>query len=429
MNNIKVLIISHNPITTYQNMGKTMLSLFSSFKKEELCQLYIYPSVPNVDKCASYYRVTDKNVLESFYKFKVKGGEVAPDSSIFKKFESEKDKKAYENPKNNGVVRRIARDVIWGLSHWYNKSLKEWLDIQAPTHIFVAPGTAKCVYNMALRISKRYNISIITYVCDEYYFVKKDKGFLARLRQKSFHKKIEELMYNSTRLVTICKSLEDSYTKKFKTPATTVMTGSNYDIEREIKEYDKVTTLRYMGNISCKRFTSLAEIGRTLDEINAEDGTNYSLEIFTGEKNSEILATFDGIKSIKLCGYVGGEDFDRTFKASQMLLHTEAFDEDSIDLVKNSVSTKIADSLGSGIAFFAYGPSQVASMKHLIDNDCAMIATSKDELKDVLRRAFTDKDFRSQKAKNGLAVALECHDRHVAGDKILEVFRNIKTEK
>lgn len=426
---MKILIISHNPLTTYQNMGKTMLSLFTSVKKEELCQLYVYPSVPDVDKCSSYYRITDKDVLASYYKFKVKGGEISPEFSEHNMFENENDDKLYRNPKNKSTVRRIGRDAMWRFARWYNKPLKAWLDAQAPTHIFVAPGMAKFMYNIALKIARDRNLPIVTYVCDEYYFVKKDKGFLARLRQKSFHKKIEELMYNSTRLVTICKSLEDSYTKKFKTPATTVMTGSNYDIEKEIKEYDSITTLRYMGNVRCNRFVPLAEIGRTLDEINAEDGTNYSLEIFTGEKNSEILATFDGIKSIKLCGYVGGEDFDRTFKASQMLLHTEAFDEDSIDLVKNSVSTKIADSLGSGIAFFAYGPSQVASMKHLIDNDCAMIATSKDELKDVLRRAFADKVFRSQKAKNGIAVAIEHHDRHVAGDKILEVFRNIKNEK
>lgn len=41
---MKVLLISHNSISTYQNMGKTFLSLFNCFQKEELCQLYIYPS-------------------------------------------------------------------------------------------------------------------------------------------------------------------------------------------------------------------------------------------------------------------------------------------------------------------------------------------------------------------------------------------------
>ena len=63
---MKVLIVSHNPITTYQNMGKTFLSLFSSFKKEELCQLYIYPTIPDIDVCQSYFRITDRDVMKSY---------------------------------------------------------------------------------------------------------------------------------------------------------------------------------------------------------------------------------------------------------------------------------------------------------------------------------------------------------------------------
>ena len=29
---MKVLLLSHNPVTTYNNMGKTFLSLFSAFR-------------------------------------------------------------------------------------------------------------------------------------------------------------------------------------------------------------------------------------------------------------------------------------------------------------------------------------------------------------------------------------------------------------
>lgn len=64
---MKVLIISHNPISTYQSMGKSMRALFSAFRTEELCQLYLYPTIPDVKQCASCYRVTDKDVLGSLF--------------------------------------------------------------------------------------------------------------------------------------------------------------------------------------------------------------------------------------------------------------------------------------------------------------------------------------------------------------------------
>ena len=57
---MKVLLLSHNPVTTYNNMGKTFLSLFSAFRPEELCQLFLYPAVPDTACCGSYYRFTDR---------------------------------------------------------------------------------------------------------------------------------------------------------------------------------------------------------------------------------------------------------------------------------------------------------------------------------------------------------------------------------
>ena len=50
---MKVLLLSHNPVTTYNNMGKTFLSLFSAFRPEELCQLYLYPAVPDTAAAAA----------------------------------------------------------------------------------------------------------------------------------------------------------------------------------------------------------------------------------------------------------------------------------------------------------------------------------------------------------------------------------------
>ena len=62
---MKVLLLSHNPVTTYNNMGKTFLSLFSAFRPEELCQLFLYPAVPDTACCGSYYRFTDREALSA----------------------------------------------------------------------------------------------------------------------------------------------------------------------------------------------------------------------------------------------------------------------------------------------------------------------------------------------------------------------------
>ena len=134
------------------------------------------------------------------------------------------------------------------------------------------------------------------------------------------------------------------------------------------------------------------------------------------------MSNFDGIASIRFCGYVSGKEFERVFREAEMLLHVEAFDEDSIDMVKHSVSTKIADSLASGIPLFAYGPAQVASMEHLIKHDCAITALSKDELKTRLMEAFENPALCRKKAENGLSVAGEYHDSSKNSKKLYEII-------
>lgn len=420
---MKVLLISHNPISTVTNMGKTFLSLFESFEKDELCQLYIYPSYPNVDKCSSYYRVTDKEILKSYIPFKKAGSEVSSDkiTASNKAYEIASDESLYRNVKNKSALRRILRDAMWSMSEWYNSDLKAWLEKEKPTCIFVAPGVAKFIHKIALKISKELSIPIITYICDEYYFVEEPKEALDKLRLKLLKKAYDRLIQNSKKLVVISKELEKEYFDCFKKDTVLAMTGATVSVCIEDYEDKEPDSISYFGNIRCQRFISLSEIGKALDAINEEKNKNYVLKIFTAEKDESILKTFDGIKSIKLCGYLSGEAFEREFKSSSLLLHTEAFDKTSIDRVKHSVSTKIADSLASGIPLIAYGPEEVSSIKHLQRNGCAILVTEKGKLKNTLLRAFSDRALR----ENAVANAYETAQKYHVSEKTSEAIKEI----
>lgn len=428
---MKILIISHNPMTTHQNMGKTFLGLFSSFSKEELCQLYVYPSLPDIQKCSSYFRITDKDVLKSYYRFKVNGTEIKDsqiDETKHELFENKQDVALYRNRKNKSPSRMLLRDIMWKCSRWYNKSLVSWIKEQKPTHIFVAPGAAKFLYDIALKISKKFNLPIVTYICDEYYFVKDKKGVLSKIQQRLLKKKIECLMQHTSHIITICDELKECYGKTFKIPAETVMTGSNYEITQVPVFKESVTSITYMGNIRYNRYISLAQIGKAIDELNAEHDTDFHLEIYTAEQDEDILKTFEGIKSIRLCGFISGKEFNEKIHSADILLHTEAFDEISINSVKNSISTKIADSLGSGVCFFAYGPDRVASMRYLIDNKCAIICTDEENLKDALKKVFYDRELRNTTVLSALETARKNHDISVVGEHVYKIFEKVCDE-
>ena len=423
---MKILLISHNSLSTHQNMGKTLLSLLSDVEPRELCQLYIYPQIPDTDKASSYYRITDKDVLRYYYKFHVKGLEIKPDMEQHSPYENPDDEALYRKRTNKKASRKILRDLIWKFSHWYNKGLKSWIEKENPSCIFLAPGNAKFIYDVALKISKKYKLPIITYICDDYYFVKKPKAIFDKLNGYLLKKKIKKTLKKSQHVITICDELQEAYSAEFSVPATTVMTGSSFPIAEKPKEIKNPTTISYFGNIRCNRFYSLAEIGNALDKINSERNTDYKLCIYTSEKDTDILSHFDGIKSIKLCGFVTGDAFKEAFNSSEILLHTEAFDEKNIDLVKHSISTKIADSLASGIPFFAYGPERVASIKYLLKNEIAVVATSKDELCENLITVFNNTKEINEKVKNALVCARNYHNSKIVSNYIRNCFEVVQ---
>lgn len=424
---MKVLIISHNPISPVNNMGKTLLSLFSEFKQEELCQLYIYPTLPNCRRCSSYYRITDKDVLSALLRRKKVGGEIDP--ALIREtegmYENAADQSLYKNRKNKSALRRLLRDAMWDLVNWYSRDLEAWLEREKPECIFVAPGAAKFIYNFALKISKSRGIPIITYICDEYYFVKQPKELLDRLRLRLLKAKMRALMEKTSHLVCISEELKAEYSKEFGVESTVLMTGAASPIADVPQVVAEPQEICYFGNIRCNRYLSLRDIGRELDTINASEGKNYTLKIRTMEQEPEILNCLREIRSIRMCDFVTGEAFDKALHEAELLLHVEAFDEESVDLVRNSVSTKVADSLASGIPLLAYGPEKVSSMKHLLRHECAVAATSRDDLRRMLMTAFSDETARKQAAENGLAVARGYHDSRNTSAKLKEIVGRI----
>lgn len=414
---MKVLVISHNPMSVRTSIGKTLVSLFSSFEKDELCQLYINAGRPERDMCSSCYRITEKSVLKGIFTRRVYGGVVTgEDTPVVQNAPVSKKSSANRNKPYVDLLR----DTMWALSPWYNKKVRRWVKEQQPTCIFVAIGSNKFLYNMALKISREFSLPLYTYVCDDFYTMKPPKELLGGLWSRLLRRKTRQLLGASSGIVSICSEMSEVYQKEFGVPATTVMTGSNYALVAEPRVSDSVDTFRYFGKVSLNRYKSLSAIGKVLDLINEEQGKNCILDIYCGAVSPQEERVLTQSKSIKLNDFISGQEFEDTFFSSQVLVHIESFDEESVDRVRHSVSTKIADSLSCGIPLLAYGPGEVASMGHLLRNKCAFVATDEACLENVIRGLLKEKDLREEVARQALKTAREYHDPQKASERIRE---------
>lgn len=425
---MKVLIISHNPMSQKHSIGKTLMSFFSEFKKDDICQLYIHNGVPDSGTCKAYYQMTDKDVLKGVYSRKVNGksgsvSEVSTDSLSVDTESNDIYQKIYSSSKRRNPSREILRDIMWSISPWYNQDLKDWLDLQKPTCIFAAIGSGKFLYEIAVRIAKDYQIPLYTYVCDDFYSMTVQKSMFGIIWKRQLVRKTKELMKQSSAIVTICQELSDFYSEEFKKQAVTLMTGTNYKIFEARNTDSDFSTLRYFGKLSINRYKSLAVICRKLDMLNEKYAKDYSVEIFCGGVDREITDEFHGISCARFFDFITGKEFEEKFFSSDALIHIEAFDAASVDRVKFSVSTKIADSLASGIPLLAYAPESVASMKHLIRNQCAFTAVSEEELTEQLDKLITDSALRAAISQNAVETAKKFHDPHTVSMQLYELLR------
>lgn len=422
---MKVLIISHVPCSTYEAMGITFCSLFRSFRREELCQLYFYPSIPDVDICEDYYQVTDMDLLKSFMIMPVTGRSVLPDLEHHSLFRSDNEKKVYNKRNNHNPSKVLLRDFLWNNSKVITDNLKRWIERENPTCIFVAPGGYSFTYNIACSISDMFRLPIVSYICDEYYFISVN-GLLSQMHHNLLKKAMARFFEKSSQVIGICDSITDGYSKEFNIPAETVYTGSRFPVKQMMNEEEAPDGICYFGNIvGYKRYKSILEVGQCLAEINSEYGFNYTLSIYTGDQDSEIIQELRRIPTIRFKGFVSGEEYMKAYFKAPLLLHVEAFDTDTIDMVKNSVSTKIADALASGICLIAYGPKEVASIDHLIRNECAFVATDAGMLKKVMLDALTDNEKRIDVKAKALKTAEVFHNSYKNSQKIYTILEDV----
>lgn len=418
---MKVLIISHNCFSSTQNMGKTLSSLFSQFDKSELMQLYLYPSLPNVDICNNYFRVTDNDVIKSFF-FRWKCGRTINPSEIKEEnslFSNQIESKQYETINRNSLIVRRLRDFVWCLGNWKTIELKNWLRSNNPDVVFYALGDALFSQKIAIWAANYLNIPLVTYVCDEFCFSTQNARGVRKWLSSLVVKGIKKVLNKSAICISICDELGELYKQVFNIPFITIMTGSS--IDRGVIESSKDSKeISYIGNVALNRWKSLIDISMAINDINKKLNSNYELTYYGNECNE--LKHVEGIR------YGGRLDANQVYKkiaSSCLLIHTETFEEDYRDRLRYSVSTKIADCLASGTPLLAYGPGDIASMQHLARNKCAFVVTDTSSLSDVLIDALTNQSKREEITKNAICTATARHNMLAGSEKLKTSLKDV----
>jgi len=213
--------------------------------------------------------------------------------------------------------------------------------------------------------------------------------------------------------------MEKAYHDRFDKKGHVIMTPAPASLaERSERKPNNKIVLSYLGNVSL-RIKSIMDIGQRIAE-NYSDKIEFNL--YTGESKRRNINKIKSCKGINFMGSVSSKQAESIMRESDILLHTESFDKNMIKLVKHSVSTKIPQILGMGKFMLAYGPKGIASIEYLLENNCAVVCTDKEELIEALRLLCEGKLPVNEYEKRALETAVRNHDLKKNSQKLREIL-------
>ena len=414
----KVLIISHNVLSKTSNMGKTMAQFFGKWESENLAQLYFHSEVPNLDLCNKYCRITDFDMLTAVMRCKAKATYFTKndiqlhikDTRIDKGFKAD----IYQLGRKQKPYMYVFRNFIWRGKKWKTRKLMDWIDKFNPDVIFYPAGNYCFSMDIVIDICKERRLPLVTFFGDEYYFLNTNRNTIFdRINKKYYHNSFNELMKHTSFYITASDKMHELYKKEFGGNGCSLLTSTT-KAKTPIKNAN--IKVSYIGNLGLDRWRPLLEIGRVLKK------EGIILDIYSSDMEKSLLSYFTVDNGINFCGSISAEEVQVVMSASTLLIHVEAMDEINKEKTRYSMSTKIAESLSSGVCIFAYGPNDIASIEYLKNNNAACVVTSRKELENKLLQVLNDERLRHKYIKNACKLAEKRHNDLVNSEKLYEII-------
>ena len=420
----RCLIISHNVIGKDGNMGKTLRAYFGHWPTDKLAQLYFHSEVPTTGLCQRYFRVTDVDLLKALWQFKKPGTVLEAGDIQYGAGTTRVDEGHIAEWYQKGRQRKpwiyFARNTLWSLGHWKSKYLDEWIREFAPEVIFYASGDYTFSFRIAQYISTKYGVPLVTSIVDDYYFHRKDnKGLLAKWNTRRFRAVMEQTMGMSARVLYVHPAMQRKYEEKFSLPGDVLYTNAPiYDVP---VNREGPVCISYMGGLSLNRYQALKEIGQTLLKL-VPDGS-VQLDVYSGERDPEILSYMTAENGICFKGQISFEQVQQTIQNSDIVVMAESRDPEILERIRYSLSTKVAECLGSGRCLLAYGPAEAGSISYLLEYGAGCVATTPQELEARLKEILYAPEVRNTYANGEKALAMKHHTQQRNHEILLHALR------
>ena len=426
--NKKILFITMDCWSSYNSAttANTFASLSENYDSNQMASLYLREEIPTSKQCCKFFSISENAVLRSVLKPNTITGKVfSRDEMSVTQRDICNIEKTKERYKKFGVKRNrillFAREMMWLIGRWKSKELKEFLDDFKPD-IVMYGMEGYCYFHRIVRyVLKSTGAKGIGYFWDDnftYIQHKPTVGFLLhRYMQRRSLKKTVKITQDFFAISPKTKQEADEFFDINCTiltkPVDIVMNNRSRGSNGKIK-------IVYTGNLKIGRLDTLKVISDVLDEErNLFD--KFIFEIYSGTTIAdEDIELFN--EAIKFKGSIPSEQVNDVQREADVLLLIEDFQGENKLTARLSFSTKTTDYLGQGKCIFAIGNSDIASIEYLSENDCAICASSKKEIRDAMLRLINNPNLISEYGNKALQVGKVNHSRAIMEERVNKII-------
>lgn len=422
----KLMLVSFSGLSDHDANGMTMKAVLSAFRPEELCQFYSGTQTPDFTAAHAFFRVTDVQMMKSFLGKKFQRefsyeSDSAPEQSAGAGQQHKTGAlPGFLKRRNQNFALRISRELLWSIAPWGRKKLMAWAEKEKPDALVYMVGESAFTDRLVLSLGKKLQIPLVLYNCEAYRLVdtKKRKG-LDRLHHNRIKRTYRKLNERAALTIFNCASLKQCYEKAYAA-GNSMLAYNSGDLDNTPYEPGNPVRLAYFGNLGIGRVDALLDVAKALETA---DPTLY-IDVFGSARGGED-EKLKHISNVRFHGFVDQEKLRQVKMESDILLHAESFDPDLIPKLQYAFSTKIAQCLCAGRSLLSYAPKELISTRYLLDEGCAVVATSKEELEEKLRELVSKEEMRVHYADLAKDTAQKNHCREVMARQVREQIEAI----
>lgn len=413
MNN--VLIISHNSLSTHANNGKTLHSLFYEWEKERLAQLYFQDEIPESCRFTRFFRIRDIDIIRRVFRLGGACGEAVEPREFVSNHRDVSSGLLFEiiqKLKKYDLLRRIAREFIYGTRLWRTKKLNTWIHAFKPDAIFLVGSNYPFSFVIGRRIATELKVPLFVYLTDDYILNNSSRNIFQKALNARLKRKLTQCITDAKDVFVIGSDMEKAYEIYFGRKFFHVMNSIEFENRPSAKNYMRKDCIEivYAGGLTLGRANALCEFSMVAKQAAFVADVAVRIIVYSAESPSLHVEKLFNLNNIFFRGRLSGDELKSALQSADFLLHVESNQSEFKSKTKLSISTKIPEYLSLGVCMIAYGPADISSIKLIQENSIGIVLADFDNFElqvEKLSEYFSNPALCQCMASNGCQFAFE----------------------